>query len=190
MKSDKAEKYDPANIAAKDIDFKLMSKTWFVPLCNFAKKFVSQNDDDIVQDVFLKICEKKDTIFIKGKLSTYLFESVKNNYFDYRKHENIKREYVEKVQTMHDYGDTSMIQDDNDPESIFVSQEQKELLKQAIKKKLPAKQKEIFLLWLDSYNYQEIAIILKITINTVRTQITRAKKTLHKYLDNQREKEK
>ena len=181
----KAEKYDPANIVVKDLDFNRMNEQYREKLCRYAEKFVGQKyAKDMVQDAFESLWKKRDSNLIIEKFSPYLHWSVKNNCFDFLKHEMIKHEHSKKVQAMYDNGDRSLIQDDNDPHSILELQES-EKVKKKVKKaidKLPVQQRTILHFWLEGVNYQKIAKKLDISEGTVCKQINRAKTRLRKKL--------
>ena len=58
------------------------------------KPFIAE---DIVENVFLKLWERRETIIIKGPLLNYLLASVKNACLDQIKSEHIRRNYRERV---------------------------------------------------------------------------------------------
>lgn len=182
MKQNHAEKYNPSNITVIDINFELMNKTYFLPLCRFSEKFIHQDTEDIVQDIFETMWEKRDSIYIKGTLNSYLYRSVRNKCLDSKKHENVKRGYSEYVL---DNSDSLSIQDYNNPQSILESQEREHEIDQAIDA-LPEQEGKVFRLWLEGFSYQEIAEKLGKSINTVDVQIRRAKNKFSKMLDNKR----
>ena len=187
MKHHSAVKYDPVNIALKDVDFELMYEGYFDALCLYAKKITGNKEEaeHIVQDLFVNLLENRDIYRVTEKLSSYLYQGVKNTCWDYLKHEKVKREHSKYVQMMHNNGDRLLTQDDNDPHSLLELQVEEEEKKKVIDI-LPAQQRAIFLLWLDSVSYQDIAHKLFISINTVRTQLTRAKATLRKFIENKK----
>jgi len=182
MKNDDAQKYDPANIPVKDIYFTRMNEQYREKLCHYAERFVGQeHSNDMVQDAFENLWNKRESNLIIEKLSSFLFRSVKNHCLDKLKHEKVKREHSEQIQIMYDIGERSMIQDDNNPQHKLESQEREEAMKKAIEK-LPEQQRAIILLWLEGETYQKIAEKLDITEGSVCKQINRAKTELRKKL--------
>jgi len=178
-------KYDPVKIAVKDLNFELMYTTYFIPLCNYAKRFVNQEDKNIVQDAFEILLKKRESNLIIEKLSSYLFWIVKNNCLDYLKYDKVKRWHNEHIQTMHDNGDTSMTRDDNDPQFLLESKEREEEIKKSIEE-LPGAERKVIELWLEELSYQKISEILGKSINTVDVQIRRAKAKLRNSIENER----
>lgn len=61
----------------------------------FAKNYVPANEDaeNIVQDVFLILWERKEEIEISFTLTTYLFTLVKNRCLNFLRHKLIEEEY-------------------------------------------------------------------------------------------------
>lgn len=124
--------------------------------------------EDVVQDIFVKIIEKKNLDEIKN-LNSYLKIAVKNA--------SLKRiSQYKKLQTI-------------DENAFFYNESATfEVNDLALKKKiqlykkieeLPKQCKKVFLLCvLDDLKYQEVANQLGISINTVKTQMKKAFKTL------------
>ena len=183
MKNENVEKYDPANIALKDIDFLRMYDTYYSPLCRFAEKFVNQDAEDIVQELFKILWEKRNTLRIIGKVSSYLYQSVRNISYSYLAEMKKLFKYYEYVQSILNSGDESLTHDDNDPLTMQITSESANGI-DAVIGALPPQCRKILLLWNEEFSYQEIAQKLGITINTVRTQITRTKTKLRKLLEN------
>lgn len=183
MKQDSPDKYDPANIAGKDINFEEMNKTYFPPLCRYAKRYVNHYAEDVVQNLFAKMWEKRNTFHITGKLSTYLYCSVYNLCVNHLFEKKVLSNYIVFFPSVHDKGDWLQASEYSDLLSMMISQETVTKIENEINS-LPGQQRKIVLLWLEEMKYQEIAGILEISINTVRTQITRAKKTIRKSIVN------
>ena len=172
MKSINAEQYNLSNIAVKDINFKLMYKTYFFPLCRFAEKFVQHNAEDIVHDVFEIMWEKRDTIYIKEKLSSYLYRSVQNNCLKRLEHAKIVRNHSKHIRSMHKDGEPA--HEENNPLFMLIFKDM-EIHAEKIIKDLPKQRREILLLRVkEELSYQEIAKKLGIIEGTVKKQINRA----------------
>lgn len=115
---------------------------------------------DIVQEVFLAIWEKRETLVFSARLRPYLFTSVKNKCLSY---------------ISADRGEIS-IDDIKEPIALGndeFSEEDERLARLAAGiKKLPPKCKEIFqLVIFEGKKYQETADILQVSLNTVKTQM-------------------
>ena len=76
-------------------DFERIYKLYYPKMFGFAKNYVLANEDaeNIVQDVFLVLWEKKDELEITYTLTTYLFTLVKNRCLNFLRHKLIEEEY-------------------------------------------------------------------------------------------------
>jgi len=172
LKNDNAEKYNPYDIAVKDIDFKLMHEIYFRPLCRYAERFDRQNAEDIVQDVLEAMWKKRDIIYIKEKLSSYLYTSVYNTCMKRWEHVKVEQNYGKQVQSMHKDGEPA--HEENNSLFTMIVQEMKKKIRKIIKG-MPKQRREIFLLRIKwKLSYKEIAEKLGVTEGTVKKQLNRA----------------
>lgn len=67
-------------------EFERIFKEQFPVLCNLAASIVKDDDEakDIVQQVFLKLWQKKDELVIKGPIAAYLYRAVVNTAFNHK----------------------------------------------------------------------------------------------------------
>ena len=176
------EKYNPSNITLKDIDFNLMYKNYFNPLCRYAAKIVNQESEDIVHDLFVTMQEKRDTIYIKGALSPYLYRSIYNNCLKNLDHIKLERKYYENVQSNQEDIDYLHTHDKN-PQSIFIMQETNKIIEETIEA-LPEQCRKVFKLWwVEGLIYQEIAVKLGISVTAVGVQMNRARTKIRKSIE-------
>lgn len=155
--------------------------TYFSRMFHFAKEYVLFDEDaeNIVQDIFMFLWEKRDVLNVELSLSAYLFTLVKNKCLDHLRHKMITEEYSKNIQN--DYVDelnmklysleifNSDFSTENDVERI---------LSEAINK-LPPKCRAIFVKSrIEGKKYREIAEELHISVNTVEGQMSIALKKL------------
>lgn len=76
--------------------FKEIFKKYYLPVRSFAWRFVKDNDiaEDIVQDCFLNVWEKRLTFNVITEIRSYLYTSTRNACLDYLKHEQIKQKHA------------------------------------------------------------------------------------------------
>jgi RNA polymerase sigma-70 factor, ECF subfamily len=166
------EKMHSGNVEA----FSALFRAHYEPLCYFASRFVGNFDaaEGIVQDVFVRLWEQRQTLEIHTSLKSYLYTAVKNASLNYLKRARVSTPL-----------ETAMDVSGSDASLPDVSLESKELLDalDTAINNLPPKCREIFrLAKLDGLSYQEIAELEQISVNTVKTQLQRALKTLSKAL--------
>jgi RNA polymerase sigma-70 factor (family 1) len=127
---------------------------------------------DIVADVFEYLWISRHKIVLKGSLKAYLYTSVRNKTIDYaRKHR------IEPV-SLRDSFDELPLSSGYTPEKELLYKETNSHIAYLIDR-LPPQTKVIFRMNRDEgLTYQEIAGILHISVNTVKTHMFRALKFL------------
>jgi len=148
---------------------------YYQNLCVYASKIIQDDDsaEEIVQDLFVKIWEKRHEIEIKTSLKNYLVRSVKNQCLNYIKHNKIKEEHAKTILSEK----KGVTENDN-----FIEIDLLQKIEESIGE-LPKKRQEIFRLSREEgLKYREIAEKLNVSIKTVETQMGLAMKTLREKL--------
>lgn len=156
--------------------FEILFHKYYGHLCSFAAKIIKDDDsaEEIVQDLFVKIWEKRQQLAIETSVKNYLFRSVKNLCLNFIQHNKTK---IQHAQTVVSENENNFSDDDNYPE-IDLAQKIEESINS-----LPGKRKEIFRLSRqEGLKYHEIAGKLNISIKTVETQMSLAIKSLREKL--------
>lgn len=162
-----------------DTAFNLLYKNFFKALVSYAIQFVDENKvaEDIVQDLFSTIWEKKmhfeSTVFLRA----FLYNAVRNASLDYLKHKNIEDNYLQEMAQTH-----QQYKIGDDGEEHFFSEEIYRQLFCTIDN-LPKRCREVFIMYMDGKKNQEIAETLQISLETVKTQKKRAMATLREKMN-------
>ena len=158
------------------IQFKELYKSNAPMLIFYAGKYVNAiTAEDLVQDVFLKVWQKRTFLFLKEGIKTYLYRSVQHACLDYLKHQEVKGDYINTVTTQLKIEE---IYYNDDPQSLFAEDERLELIYKEMDK-LPEKCREIFTMsYLEERKTSEIAVLLNISTRTVEVQLYKALKIL------------
>ncbi len=140
--------------------------------CNSILKDIEESEN-IVQEVFIKIWNRKSLINPELNFTSYLFTIIKNRVFDYlkevKKNEHIREKYWENIV---DY----KTEDTELKEERFVK------VKEAVDN-LSVKRREIIKLnYEEGKSYEEIANQLNISKNTVKNQLVKAKQVIRRQL--------
>ena len=125
--------------------------------------------DDVVQETFLKVWEKHETISFE-KVKSYLFTTAYHGIIDCIKKEkrSVDFEIVDKTLSEHKKDEVDL----------------KEILNYALNK-LPDIQKTVIMLRdYEGYNYSEIAEITNLSESQVKVYIFRGRQQLKNYLKN------
>ena len=163
--------------------FKKIYDAYFNILFTYAHNLLEKSfiAEDVIEDVFLKLWERREVINIKGPLLSYLFTSVKNACLDHIKSENVRRNYRERVMK-------KALMDDNFAfhKIINVDPLKEKELKKVIKKSvqnLPADYRKVFKMS-RYYNMtnKEIAAKLGVSSHTVGKYLNLALQRLENLL--------
>lgn len=168
---------DIEKIRQGDIEaFELLYRQYCQSLILFANRYVYDLGiaENIVQDVFLNIWQKRSNIDSAGNIKTYLYASVKNTALNSIRRTRMERRYKEKIVIDETDLDT--------PESLLMQEELEKIINKVVQK-LPEKCRLIFLMSRhDHLSHSEIAEVLNISTNTVENHIAKALKILRKHL--------
>lgn len=131
--------------------------------------------EEIVQDVFIRIWQKKDNISLKGPIKSYLYRAVHNQAINTLLSLNTQKSKSYTLRTGLSWNE---IADTFETEEFIIEKiEAKETEESILKmiESLPQQCREIFILSrFENRSYKEIAYTFKISENTVKTQIYRA----------------
>lgn len=156
--------------------FESLFYKYYRALGAFAYRFVEDVNisEDIVQDVFFRIWENKEWLVINTSVKSYLYSSVRNSCLNYLKREETKSNVLtEKVKEL------NMISDNN----TYELEELSRILFECISE-LPPRCRSVFQeSRFNGRKQKEISENLKISVNTVKVQITKALSYLHECLD-------
>lgn len=140
--------------------------------CNSILKDVEESEN-VIQDVFIKIWNRKETINPDLNFTSYLFTIIKNRVFDIlkeiKKSDNLKEKYWENV-LQYQAVDSEVL------EERFAK------VKEAVEGLSEKRKKIIKLNYEEGKSYEEIAQQLNISKNTVKNQLVKAKQVIRKQL--------
>ena len=147
---------------------RIYQRYWMIMYMHALKMLKSENDArDIVQEIFISLWLKRQSIDPDVNLAGYLFVSTKNKVLDLITHNRVRLDYL---------GSLSSFTEAHSNQTL-ARIEEKELL-QALQneiEQLPAKMKQIFEMRVHEHlTYVEIADKLNISDKTVKKQISNA----------------
>jgi len=161
--------------------FKEVFEQYYSTLCQFAYSFVKErgSSEDIVQEVFLRVWEKRPDLIGTDGLRYYLFTSVRNNCLSFLQQE--KKSMIVPIDGLAVPTDLQEPGWEAEPAIDHLSLIQKGL------SMLPPKCKEVFLLSrLGDLSYKQIASTLDISVKTVENQMGKALKLLRGFMKENR----
>ena len=159
--------------------FAQLFESYYRPLSIFASRFVSdlETAKEIVQDFFVHLFENCQTLVITTSLESYLYQSVRNRCLNHIQSQKVRKKHLDQ------YG--KEMPSTEDLESLIRETELEHQIFQIISNLPPQCQKIFRLSRVKGLRNQEIAEILKISVRTVETQVSKALKILRKGLGDQ-----
>lgn len=151
---------------------RMLVERHYTSLCVYAVQIVGTLEvaEDIVQDFFLRLWEDKRLRTVKYNPKSYLFNSVRNMAIDYlrKKHPYVLTELEESAW---------VTEEEIDEESV---EQRREKLQIHLKKLSPQEYKVLMEVVVNNKRYKEVAAELRISVNTVKTHLSRALSFLRK----------
>lgn len=163
--------------------FSKIFSEFHTPLYEYSKRYISDPDDaeDIVQNVFIKVWEKRETIVVKSSFKAYLHKMVTNLCLNTLKQQEVKNEYVQELKIRLLEEDNRRIMEDVDSGGLMETETLNKL--RLVIEELPDNCQKIFKMSrFSAMKNKEIAYDLNISVRTVETQIYRALKLLRNKL--------
>ena len=131
--------------------------------------------EDVVQDVFLSMWENKKTFNSSGHLRTFIIQCIHNRCIDKLRH---NKNSFNREQEVFYISDTILAPNEED----ILREEVYQNLLMAIEA-LPDRQRDVFLLLMEGKKNSEIAKILQISLNTVKSHRKRGMELLKSTLN-------
>jgi RNA polymerase sigma-70 factor (ECF subfamily) len=158
-----------------EVAFKELFAQEYSKLCRYALTYLqdSHQAEDVVQETFIKIWERKQEMIASPDMKFYLITAVRNNCIS----------FLRKLRTQNiSFPETAP---EPEPEIHFTELQQKEVENEQSKRiaealdRLPPKCKEVFLMVkMQGMSYKQAAEALDISVKTVENQMGKAIKVL------------
>lgn len=152
--------------------FKALFQKYYSAMCHFARQFLNDSElaEETVQELFVRIWEKRSSLNIETSVKHYFFRSVRNQCLNQIQHQKIRKQYSNMV--------LESTHQNIDPDQYYIEVDLIKRIEKSIAS-LPAKRQEIFRLSREQgLKYKEIAEELNISIKTVEAQMGLALKYL------------
>lgn len=160
------------------VAFERLFKKLYPRLKDFAEKVIKNSDiaDDIVQEVFIKVWEKRKQIDAVN-IEAFFFRVLRNQCITHIKHVKVIENVKVRINILREAEELYRIDFIRNEPYILVEKELEQEIETTLKK-LPEKCREVFIMSrIDGLKNREIAEKLQINIKNVERHITRALKT-------------
>ena len=169
------------SIIAGNMDsFETMLHYYEKPIWNHLRRITGNNDNasDLLQETFLKVYRNRKRIAPENNFKNWVYRIATNTAYDFLR----KKRHIIEISLYANEGSETIL-----PELAY-SRIEEEILAHDMEKALeqvPLHYRTILLLYYrEGFSYEETALILGLTLNTVKTQLRRAKQALSKHLHN------
>ncbi len=144
-------------------------------LVNFHYRFVGNRyeAEDLAQETFIKAYKKLDTLKEPGKLKSWLYSIARNTVIDFfRKNKN--KPFALDSEIMENIPETTAVDYQERVANLEVSKELESCIDRLVKEDRAI----IKLLYYEGFSYKEIADLLHVNQNTLKSRLHRARKVL------------
>jgi RNA polymerase sigma-70 factor (ECF subfamily) len=151
-----------------EMAFERLFRLFYEALCRYAQSIVNEPElaEEIVQEMFVQLWEKRQTLDLHTGIRPYLYKAVHNRCLNQIKHQKVRVLHQQEVLVT----TSEIIQPSNSAEFS----ELKGRFNQALLK-LPEECRKVFKLSRENeFSYREIADFLGISIKTVENQMGKA----------------
>jgi RNA polymerase sigma-70 factor, ECF subfamily len=157
----------------EELAYKELFDRFYINLCIIAKEYVKDKftAEEIVEEVFFKIWENRKEFNINNSLKAYLVKAVHNGSLNYLARLKVEQKLKSGLSAQISNNEHFIPFTDSYPiANLYVSELENKINLSV--ESLPTQCKEIFCLSrYDELKYEEIALKLDISVNTVKTQI-------------------
>lgn len=153
--------------------FEFLYRYYYRILVLYSVQFVEQEDvaNDLVQEVLISLWEQELSFESISAVKAFLYNSVRNRSLNHLKHLKVENKYIQFKS-----------QEDEEQEDLWKEIEEQEIYRQvfAAIDELPPRCKKVFEMHLQGKKNNEIASLLNLSVETVKTQKKRAMRHLRK----------
>ena len=181
MRNDKNSKDDRlilTGVNRKDEKvWKKIYERYYASLCAYTAKLVGTPEavEDLVQEVFIAVWEGERLFATVRELTNYFYRACYNN----------PLLHIRKNQIHDSILDALSVEEGFDEDELYALTVKEETIRQLYSyiDELPLEQRRIILLRIEGYSWNEVAELLGVSLNTVKTQKSRSYKFLRQKLD-------
>ena len=158
--------------------FEILFRKYYQELCNYSMGILgdAEKAEDVVQDAFVYLWENRQRINITTSLKSYLYQSVRNGALKIIRTQVLEQRHMPRLTEFIEYLEKSEFSEDE------LAKLQK--IEPAIDE-LPSQCKSVFLMsFMDKKSYKQIADELEISLNTVKTHVSKAYRIIREKTQN------
>jgi|SRR5690606_12288005 len=158
-------------------DFERLFRKYYQNLCSYVFYFLKDHAaaEEVVQDVFFALWQKRDELKITSSVKSYLYKAARNHSLNVLKHIEVRENYKQ-------HNERLRAETEAGEEGVLETKELQKRIENAINQ-LPPERKRIFVMSrYEDLKYREIADELGISVKTVEAQMGKALRFLREQL--------
>lgn len=136
--------------------------------------------EELLQDIFVRIWRKKESMHVEKNLAGYLFRVSRNRVYDFFKSLNREQELYNRIKV------TATEEYSHIEEAIF-SKENADLMHKAIETLSPKRKQAFELCKMEGYSYKEASELMGVSISTLKDHMAKAREGIRIYILNNAE---
>lgn len=174
----------------RERSFRFLFDTYYRPLLRFFRRkgFVQEDARDLTQETFLRIYKGLEGYRREARFETWLYRVATTTYLKRLRASSTQKRRGHEVATMELEGDPSLARSAATPEpqlSAVLGGERREALRRAVAE-LPAQMRTALVLRIyQELAYREIAVVMRVSIETVKAHLFQARHKLEKALSEE-----
>lgn len=149
----------------RDLAFKYLFDTYYPSLCRYARHFVGEfiDEEDVVQEVFVKLWEREGHFENLKALSAYLYRAVHNACLVCIRDGKEKR----GEDLIHRLGDVLVFESPDNEQLLIEEEYYRQIF--VVLNSLPEQRRVIVEMTMEGKRNEEIASALQVSVNTIKT---------------------
>lgn len=159
--------------------YKYLFDQYYLKLCHIAFMYVKDTfvAENLVGDLFFYLWKNRATIQVNESINSYLYSAIRNRAINYQNQASVNREIrFSQYEELENF--STLESENNQPLEQMMEKELADRIKNSVNS-LPMQTRKVFELKREqNFSYDEIALQLHISINTVRFHIKTAMKKL------------
>lgn len=168
--------------AAGDAEaFRHLFRQYYGPVYSVALRYTKVHDlaEDIVQQSFLKIWEKRSTLSAVIRFDSYLFRIARNEIISQFRKQAVHTRYLQHIRELFE-------EEQNSPEDQLIARQRRSVVQELISKLSPQQQLAYRLSRDQGLSYEEIAVAMGLSVSTVKGHITAALRSIRELAGSRR----
>jgi len=161
--------------------FRRLFEVYYDPMYSTSLMYTKVHElaEDVVQQAFLRIWEKRGTLETIDQFGAYLFIIARNETINILRKQSSHRTYIQHIRELFDT-------ERDTPEEQMIIKQKRALLHLAVEN-LPPQQRLAYRLSREKgLSYEEIAADMRLSINTVKGHVSAALRSIREFLQRHR----